>query len=381
LRVQDIAKDGASAGDAVKTPSRVRQWDNWLLVFVSIAFTLLAVELGFRAFTGEPVLSLKSFRGERIVVNRLGDRAIPEPELGWVLKSHYVSSGFNTIEEGVRRNFDETEIRQGAVLAVGDSFTEGWDEVNDAGTWPAHLEKLTGTPVVNAAVGGYASDQIILRTERMLPLVKPKTLIVGLNEIDIFRTGHAPFGAPKPYFTLKDGALEFHPPEPLELRDESGTLAQAGYAMRDVLGYSAVADFVLSKLSFDFWYGNSKQIYKRVHNYEVPVTCALLERLKKQTDAMGIRTILFMQYYGLLILEEDDIPDSTRMVEDCARNAGYEVIDQYAPLRAIALADEEEFRSYFGFYENGEFGHMSSKGNAHAAQMLAEQLKRSAVVP
>jgi hypothetical protein len=220
-----------------------------------------------------------------------------------------------------------------------------------------------------------------LRTERILPLVKPKTLIVGLNEIDIFRTGHAPFGAPKPYFTLKDGALEFHPPEPLEIRDESGPLAQLGYAMRDVLGYSALADFVLSKLSFDFWYGNSKQIYKRVHNYEVPVTCALLERLKKQTDAMGIRTVLFMQYYGLLILEEDDIPDSTRMVEDCARKAGYEVIDQYAPLRAIALADEDEFRSYFGFYENGEFGHMSSKGNAHAAQMIADQLKRGAAAP
>jgi hypothetical protein len=96
---------------------------------------------------------------------------------------------------------------------------------------------------------------------------------------------------------------------------------------------------------------------------------------------MGIRTVLFMQYYGLLILEEDDIPDSTRMVEDCARKAGYEVIDQYAPLRAIALADEDEFRTYYGFYENGEFGHMSSKGNAHAAQMIADQLKRGAAAP
>jgi hypothetical protein len=379
--VQDITKDGAGAGDTVKTPAKIRQWDSWLLAVASVALTLLAIEFGFRAYTGEPVLSFKNFRAERIVVNRLGDRAIPEPELGWVLKPHYASPGFNTIAEGVRRNFDETEIRQGAVLAVGDSFTEGWDEVNDAGTWPAHLEKLVGVPVVNAAVGGYASDQIILRTERILPLVKPKTLIVGLNEIDIFRTGHAPFGAPKPYFTLKDGALEFHPPEPLETRDESGFVAQAGYAMRDVLGYSAVADFVLSKLSFDFWYGNSKQIYKRVHNYEVPVTCALLERLKKQTDTMGIRTILFMQYYGLLILEEDDIPDSTRIVEDCARKAGYEVIDQYATLRAIALANEDEFRTYYGFYENGEFGHMSSKGNAHAAQMLADQLKRPVAAP
>ena len=38
-----------------------------------------------------------------------------------------------------------------------------------------------------------------------------------------------------------------------------------------------------------------------------------------------------------------------------------------------------EFRSYYGFYENGEFGHMSSKGNAQAAKLLADQLKGGAV--
>ncbi|MFO0992641.1 MAG: SGNH/GDSL hydrolase family protein [Hyphomicrobiales bacterium] len=354
-----------------------RHWDNWLLVAVSVIVTLVVVELGFRAVTGQPVLSLKNFRTERVVINRLGDRAVPDPVLGWILRTNYRSEGFNTIDYGVRRNGDESTVRTGAVMAVGDSFTEGWDEVHDDGTWPAHLEKLLGEPVVNTAIGGYGSDQVLIRAEQMLPIVKPKTLIIGLNEIDIFRAGHAPFGAPKPYFTLKDGALEFHPPEPLERRDDAHILNALGYNLRNALGYSAMADFVLSKLSFDFWYGDQKQIYRRVHNLEVPVTCALLKRVKAQADAAKIRSILFMQYYGSLYVEEDEPPDSTQLVMQCAREQGYEVVDQYPSLKALADTDEKEFRTYYGFYENGEFGHMSSKGNAQAAQLLAAHLKGS----
>jgi hypothetical protein len=354
---------------------KARQWDNWLLAAISIAATLLVVELGFRAVNGQPVFSVTNFRTERVVVNRLGDRAIPDPVLGWILRTNYRSDGFNTIDYGIRRNGDEISVRTGAVMAVGDSFTEGWDEVKDEGTWPAHLEKLIGEPVVNTAIGGFGSDQVLIRAEQMLPIVKPKTLIIGLNEIDIFRAGHAPFGAPKPYFSIKDGELEFHAPEPLERGDQSGALGQIGYALRNALGYSAIADFVLSKLSFDFWYGDQKQIYRRVHNQEVPVTCALLKRVKAQADAAGIRSILFMQYYGSLYVEEDEPPDSTQLVLQCAREQGYETVDQYPSLKALALADETEFRSYYGFYENGEFAHMSSKGNAQSAQLLAAQLK------
>ena len=136
--------------------------------------------------------------------------------LGWVLAPNFRSEGFNTIDHGFRRNFDEKEVRTGAILAVGDSFTEGFDVVDDAGTWPAQLEKMTGTPVVNAGVAGYASDQIILRAEQVMPIVKPKTLIIGFTEVDISRAGLSGAGAPKPYFTTEKGELVYHPPGPLE---------------------------------------------------------------------------------------------------------------------------------------------------------------------
>ena len=345
---------------------------DWGIALLSLMISLLLVELLFRAATGVPVFALSNWRKDRVVANHLGERAIVDPVLGWRLKANYRSDGFNTIGDGVRRNFGEADIRTGGVLAVGDSFTEGWDEVRDEETWPAQLEKLTNGAVVNGGTGGYASDQITLRAEQLLPVVKPKTLIIGMNEIDIFRSAHAPFGAPKPYFTIDGGALQFHPPEPIE-NPQARSMALTW--LREALGYSAVMDFILGRLALDFWYGETNQVYRRVHNDEVAVTCKLVQRLKTEADKLSIRTLLFMQYYGSFIVEEDDISENAYGVEACARDVGIEVIDQYASLREIALKDPAAITSYY-VMTGEEFGHMSAKGNAHAAALVAEALKR-----
>lgn len=319
---------------------------------------------------GLPVFALTDWRTDKVVANKLGDRAIVDPVLGWKLKSQYRSDGFNTIAEGIRRNFVEAEIRTGDILVVGDSFTEGWDEVRDEESWPAQLEKMIGRPVINGGTGGYAADQIILRAEQLLPVVKPRTLIIGMNEIDIFRAAHAPFGAPKPYFTIVKDHLEYHPPEPIEDSNRTSSLTRWS---RSVLGYSAVADFILGRLALNYWYGESDQVYRRVHHDEVKVTCELLRRLKATADAQSIRTLLFMQYYGSFIVEEDEISENAYNVEACARDAGIEVVDQYASLRAVSLADPRALIAYYTV-TGGEFGHMSAKGNAHAAAMVAKAL-------
>jgi hypothetical protein len=345
---------------------------DWGIALLSLVISLLLAEMLFRWITGVPVFAVTDWRNERVVANHLGDRAIVDPVLGWKLRSDYRSNGFNTIAEGIRRNFSETDIRTGGILAVGDSFAEGWDEVRDEESWPAQLEKLTGIAVINGGTGGYAADQIILRAEQLLPVVAPKVLIIGMNEIDIFRSAHAPFGAPKPYFTVADGALQFHPPEPIE---NPQAMNMAFSWARGILGYSAAADFILGRLALNFWYGETNQVYRRVHDDEVKVTCKLLHRLKAETDKRSIRTLLFMQYYGSYIVEEDEISENAYNVEACARDVGIEVVDQYAPLREIALADPQAITSYY-VMTGEEFGHMSPKGNGHAAALLAEALKR-----
>ena len=221
-----------------RRPSRLI---NATLLTGSIVLSLLLIELAFRAASGLPVFKMEDWRHDRVVFNRLGERGAIDPLVGWTLKPNHSSPGHNTLDHGIRRNGTETEIRTGHILATGDSFTEGW-EVEDDDSWPAYLEGMLKTPIINAGVGGYGTDQIILRTEQLLPIIRPHTLIVGFLQFDIYRTGHSHFGAPKPWFTVENGALKYHPPEPVEKMPEPDAWARSKLAVRDALAYSAVAD-------------------------------------------------------------------------------------------------------------------------------------------
>lgn len=348
---------------------------NVLVFALSILFSLVVAEFAFRAVMEVPIFDGTDWRADGARFKRIGDRAITDPQLGWTLKPHYRSEGFTTLDHGFRRNFGETELRNGGILAVGDSFTEGFDEVDDADTWPAHLEKITGTPVVNAGVAGYATDQIILRAEQTIPIVKPKTLIIGFTEVDIYRASLTEAGAPKPYFTTDDGELIFHPPSPLESGEQEGLI---GKAMRSVLGYSALSHHLFSRLAPHFWYPAEGSLYEEVENEPVDITCKLLARLKQQTDANQIRFLLFLQYGGELVLEEPVILPDMKKITECAQKAGIQVVDQFAPLKAVTRGDPELVALYYTLDEE-EFGHMTPKGNGHAAQLLGAALKEQAL--
>ena len=376
-----MSSDPSQPADAPASPSRTDAWlsraGNLLVFTLSVLVTLVISEIAFRIVMGVPILNVTDWRADGARFNRIGDRAITDPQLGWTLKSHYRTKEFNTLDYGFRRNFDETEIRTGGILAVGDSFTEGFDEVQDAGTWPAQLEKITGTPVVNAGVAGYATDQTILRAEQTLPIVKPRTLIVGFTEVDIYRAALSEAGAPKPYFTIKNGELELHPPGPLESGEQESLV---GKGLRAVLGYSALSHHLFSRLAPAFWYPAEASLYKEVENQPIDITCKLLARLKQQTDEKQVRFLLFLQYGGELVLEEPVILNDMKTITECAQKAGIQVIDQFAPLKAVTRGDPALVMLYYSLHDE-EFGHMTSKGNEHAAQLLASALSEQAAPP
>jgi hypothetical protein len=246
--------------------------------------------------------------------------------------------------------------------------------VKDHESWPAFLEGLIHAPVVNGGVFGYGTDQIVLRAEQLLPIVKPKILIVGFLEYDIFRSAHTDFGAPKPYFTLQNGKLHFHPPTPLEDRTLPNLLSAAVYKLRDILGYSAVADTLLKRLAPNYWLAGSQIAYRRVNIDAVAVTCALLDRLKARADADHIRMLLFLQHNEYLILGGDVSSRNARGVVACAAAKGIQVVDQFASLRALVKADRTKIRDYYFADWREDFGHMTPKGNQHAAHLLAGAL-------
>jgi len=348
---------------------------NVLLLFISILTSLAVIESACRLALGLPVFKLANWRTERVVMVDLDEfKAVPDSVLGWTNRAwHHHEDGYTTIDFGVRRNFDETTIRTGGILAVGNSFTEGW-EVEDHESWPAVLEQMSGVPVVNAGVGGYGSDQIIMRAEQLLPIVKPKILIVGMLESDIFRAGHSIFGAPKPYFTIQNGKLVHHPPEPIEPPVQGGAWSTIAYTLRDGLGYLASVDYILARLNPNYWYGTGSRVhYRKVDVDEAEVTCALLRRLKAQTDREGIHTLLFMQYYAPIVLASDSPPRNAQHVLQCAEQAGIRLLDQFAFLRRLAVADPHAMKEHYVHY--GEtYGHMSATGNRHAAQLLFHAL-------
>ncbi|MCX7365092.1 MAG: GDSL-type esterase/lipase family protein [Alphaproteobacteria bacterium] len=359
--------DGRLRGDS--HPPRGR-WANFFLLLASITITFAIIEFSFRVATGLPVLRWEEWRQRHVVVNRLGGHAQVDPVLGWVSKPNFASPGHTSLQHGVRRNGKETEVRDGHILAVGDSFTEGW-EVNDDDSWPAYLERMLRTPVVNAGVGGYGTDQTISRAEQMLPIVKPHTLIIGILDFDLARTEHTSFHAPKPWFSVDNGVLQQHPPSASKPpSDEWWRSILLG--LRSPLGYSAVADFVLARLAPGYWHGTRAYEFARSDHIDgVQVTCLLLERLKPMVAKDNVRTLVFLQYFAPTILENDEPPEDVRTVAACARHQGFEVVDQFASLKALTRQDPEALRRYYWVNSDAVFyRHMNGQGNQHAAKLL-----------
>src|SRR5262245_20201393 len=173
---------------------------NVSLSLAATALTLLAFEAALRM----PALALPP-----ILPAAMGG-AQYDPNLGWRVGSNLSSNSFNSLEHGIRKNQEtDDRIRTGGALAVGDSFTAG-SEVHDEASWPAQLERLTGMPVINAGAGGYGTDQIIMRAEELLPIVKPRVLVIGMLEGDIERSGYSSQGAAKPYYTIENDQLVLH---------------------------------------------------------------------------------------------------------------------------------------------------------------------------
>jgi hypothetical protein len=339
------------------------------LVYTLLAFA--AIDLGYRIHSHRPVLVLDDWRVARIQYLLFGDRGMFHPLLGWVLRDDDERGVYNTLDLGIRRNFDEKGIRTGGILAVGDVFTDGGPEVGDGETWPAQLERLIGAPVVNAGVAGYAADQIALRAEQLLPLARPKTLVVQLTEDAVARAGLSSFGRPKPYFTMDGDRLVYH--SPVNTAADGDSISGWRARARSMLGHSAVLDVVLSRLAPVYWFGRSLEpVTQRVDNDPAAIGCALLQRLKRSAGKDRVQVLVFLQYTQRTVAEQTEPGEDARKVAVCARAEGIEVVDQFQSLRAVVAADPGTLGHLY--VQGYGLGEMSSDGNRRTADLLARAL-------
>jgi hypothetical protein len=383
--------------DARTGTETFRPLETLCILLLATLFYLALGELAVRVALHTPILSWHDFRHER-ATGAINTLIQYDSLLGWRLKPHLKSAGFNTLDYGFRSNGDaDAEVRPGGVLAVGSSFTAGSD-VNDDQSWPAHLQQSTGWNVDNAGEGAYQADQIILLAEQLLPLIRPQVIVVDLIPGTIIGTGYSSSGWPKPYFTVENDALAIHnSPVPIS------TAAASDHAgLKWYLGHFAVLDQFMAAFFSRFWFTADGSSFVTVTTDEVGVTCRMLARLKQKTDAADVRLLLYLQYGGLEVVDSNRVATSgwlykqTRWAKNkirafllglppgapnwdeasqrvgiCARDLGINTIDELPALRAVYNQNPPDLHKYYQIEPDGSMGHKSSFGNAEVAKLVA----------
>jgi len=341
-----------------------------VLPMVSVGIAIALVEVTLRVAFGVPVFSWRDLRVSRLETLQKPN-AIYDAQLGWVQRPGISGSGFNTIDYGIRKNSlnDET-VSPGGILAVGDSFTAG-SEVVDEDSWPAQLERLTGQRVFNAAVGGYGADQSIMAAERLLPLLKPKVVLVGmLVPDDVQRVGYSMYGKPKPFFTRQQNQVVLmNQPVPEDVPSEMSLVKR-------VMVHLMIFHVTFERLRPFWWFGDlNGQHYERAANNPSAVTCYLLGRLHEAMAPSGARGVVVLQHGGWIYARKQSRSAEADAIDTCAGEAGLEVVDEFDAIHEISGRSLDDLKQLYVMHDNGTvYGHMSGKGNEQIATLVARKL-------
>jgi|AGTN01.2.fsa_nt_gi GDSL-like Lipase/Acylhydrolase. len=241
-----------------------------------------------------------------------------------------------------------------AILAVGDSYTFG-EEVSDAETWPALLQRLSARRVLNGGVSGYGFDQIVLRAEQLADQHKPSMIIVGFIADDIRRTElRRLWGRNKPWFTIELEKLvlkgapvpERKPLSPSRLRHRlERILIELPAPLQQFCGY---------------------HVRRHPAGHGTRIALHLVERLAELEEKHQCRVVLLAQYHPHVWVDRKFATEERRAVQgvlDRASSLGLAIVDTF-PRFAIEPTAAS-------FYVNS---HLSARGNSMIASLLAARL-------
>ncbi len=189
-----------------------------LLVVVAVALAAGVGELILRVLPIElPFSNTDAFwefmwrKQVRDAVTSQNDIDQFDPVLGWDLKPNarvaiprWNNRLLTSNSQGIRGSRDVVPGKSAKtrILALGDSFTFG-ECVLDDQTFSSYLENtLANTEVINMAVHGYGTDQILLKLLREGPRYRPDIVLLGWFDDDIWRTKLAFRDYAKPRFEM-----------------------------------------------------------------------------------------------------------------------------------------------------------------------------------
>ena len=340
---------------------------NLLLAAGTISLALVACEVGLRLMDGVPLTSFVNLRarnappGAMQAVKTMVDY---DPVLSWTVRPHIALGRFNTVDFGIRRSSaGQSGPRTGAVLVVGGSVTLGGGDLTDEQPWPAVLERIAGQPVDNAAVPGFGIDQAVLRAEALIPILRPRTLLVSISAYSIQWTGRSTsWGVPKPFFTIEDGMLRAHNnPVP---RWQPGPVGP----VKNMLGHLHLVDRIMTAIDPDGWlaYGSSS----RGAGAPVAVSCLLLARLKAELDQIGAHAVLVPEPMRSELGSTGGPASEVMQVVACGERLGYRVVPSGAAVAGDYQADPQRTAAYFR--DGGT--HYTDSGSRRLAEIVAAAL-------
>jgi hypothetical protein len=389
-----------------------------LLVLVAVVLAALALaELGARVlvaserFAWRPLVpfgcgAIRDAWLERAERELAGGPPPPgysrfDPDLGWSTRPGYASSdgAVHVNARGLRatREYAETApegVRR--VIACGESFTF-CEEVADADAWPARLEALEpGLEVLNYGVGGYGTDQALLRASREArgPL---EAVLVGLmlenigRNVNRYRPLWYPSAQPaaKPRYVLRPGGLEL-------VAQPFGTLAELVAAVRSGEVFARLAEHEHWRASpLPAWLEGSaaarllgsksayaaralEPLWQDAGGDPFRTTLALLDAFRTLARSLGgarFLVLLFPTREDLAGLVEREHRYWSVLLAALAAH-GIEALDLSEPLAAAAREPGGEAPLYLS-------SHLSPRGNELVAAALAAWLAqaRASAVP
>jgi lysophospholipase L1-like esterase len=293
-----------------------------------------------------------------------------DPTLGWTpipgSTGTQLGKPISFTAEGTReQNRDRPLVAGPPIIAFGDSMTEGYGVGNDE-TWPAHLERLTGRRVLNAGVPGYGLDQMVLRAERIVPELKPSTVVLAFIADDISRTALSVREAKgKPYFVPEGRGLALRN-VPVQVQAQVAGRSSLMTAARHLLGYSHLVDRIMNRLGVQqFWYG--REVGTGVDPFIV--SCRLMDRFAGLVKREGANALVVaLPEQGVFFDAKAAAGQHQALTEvlGCAAKAGLPTLNTLAAFEKESVG--RDIDTYYAMM------HLTDRGNAIAARAIAAAL-------
>jgi hypothetical protein len=348
---------------------------NIALVLTSLSISCIICEIILRLMTPGIGFAWRNFATDPVNIVRMNSSVEHDPLLGYIHKPNQISVGLgplgNRIPYITKADDAVPPVPERSILALGASFTYG-SEVAANESWPAYLETATGVPVVNAGVGGYGLDQMVLSAERLIDRVKPRLVLLAFAPQEMNRVRASVFaGSQKPFFEIVDGELVLRNTPVPEYRPS----ATAVGTFRAIFGYAYLLEWAAQSLAVsDRWHASTWEVkYEKVSGVEV--SCLLMKRLKQLSERSGIPVVVVGLYARVHFIPEGRTrTEEESTVLECARTQGIPVIDTYDIFRELLPANPAgDFSRYYVY----GIGHMTPEANRIVAKCIARGLREA----